>query len=157
MTYYDDIAEGYNNLHEEEQLAKLKTIKQYLKPKPSDMLLDVGCGTGISSDWPCKVVGIDPSKELLKKNPHPHKLAEAESIPFEDNTFDIIISITAIQNFKDPKQALKEIKRVARPTAKIAFSILKKAKNRASIEKLINSLFSVKETIEEEKDIIYII
>ena len=49
--YYDKIAKGYNELHAEEQKKKLAIIKKYIQPEKSDLLLDVGCGTGVSSDW----------------------------------------------------------------------------------------------------------
>ena len=47
MTYYDDISSGYEELHKEEQLKKVSSIKKHLKVNSSDKLLDVGCGTGL--------------------------------------------------------------------------------------------------------------
>ncbi len=159
MDYYDQIAEGYNNLHEEEQKKKLSIIKEHLHPKKEDKLLDVGCGTGISSDWPCKVVGIDPSQELLKQNPHPHKLAAAENIPFPDNSFEYIISLTAIQNFNDIEKGLKEIKRVSKQDAELALTFLRKSAKRDIILELIQDIFSDKNmmVLEEDKDVIVLL
>ena len=48
MNYYDKIAKGYEELHKEEQLKKIKLIKTILKVNPTDKLLDVGCGTGLT-------------------------------------------------------------------------------------------------------------
>ena len=48
MNYYDEISEGYEELHKEEQEKKIELIKQHLKVNPEEKLLDVGCGTGLT-------------------------------------------------------------------------------------------------------------
>jgi len=156
--YYDEIAQGYEELHKEEQLKKIEIIKQNISIKKSDKLLDVGCGTGLTTEpWDCKRFGIDPSKKLLEKarqkDKIEYKLASAENIPYPDEFFDIVISITAIQNFDDIEKGLKEIKRVGKD--RFVLSFLKRSEKRKNIEKLIRSLFKTEKAIEEEKDIIY--
>ena len=65
---YNKIAKGYNELHKEEQLEKLEIIKNHLEVKSTYRLLDIGAGTGISTNFfDCKVIGIEPSKEMLKQ------------------------------------------------------------------------------------------
>jgi len=160
MNYYDKIAKGYEELHKEEQLKKIKLIKTILKVNPTDKLLDVGCGTGLTTTpWKCKRYGIDPSKKLLErakqKEKVVYKLASVEKIPFKDNFFDIVISITAIQNFTNIEKGLKEIKRVGKDRFILTF--LKKYSKKDKIIKLIQKIFKVKEIIEEEKDIIFVI
>ncbi len=161
MNYYDSISRGYEELHKEEQLKKLELIKKYLNVKRDEKLLDVGCGTGLTtSPWKCKRYGIDPSKKLLEKAKKKYpsikfRLASAENIPFKDNVFDVVISITAIQNFSDIKKGLEEIKRVGKNRFVLTF--LKKSKKKKKIEGLIKNHFKIKEVIEEEKDLIYII
>ena len=161
MNYYDEISEGYEELHKEEQEKKIALIKEKLKINPEDKLLDVGCGTGLTTrPWKCKRYGIDPAKKLLEKakaaDPEgTYELAPAENIPFNDNEFDIVISITAIQNFEDIEKGLNEIKRVGK--GKFILTFLKKSEKREKIENLIQKIFMPKEKIEEEKDIIFII
>ncbi len=160
MNYYDSIAAGYEELHKEEQLKKIKIIKKYLKVKPKDKLLDIGCGTGLTTiPWKCRRYGIDPSKKLLEKarqkNKVTYKQASAERIPFKDHFFDVAISITAIQNFKNIEKGLKEIKRVGKD--KFVLTFLKKSSKKDKIIKLIEKHFKVKKLIEEDKDLILII
>jgi ubiquinone/menaquinone biosynthesis C-methylase UbiE len=161
MTYYDEISEGYEELHREEQEKKIEIIKQKLKTKPADKLLDVGCGSGITTRcWDCERYGIDPSEKLLEKAKKSdekgiYKLAPAEKIPFKDNFFDIVISITAIQNFNDIEKGLNEIKRVGK--ARFILTFLKKSPKKEKIEGLINEIFAPAKSIEEDKDIIFIV
>ena len=94
INYYNEISQGYEELHKEEQLEKIEIIKKFLKPTKTDKLLDVGCGSGISTTpWNCRVYGLDSSAKLLneaKKKNHPNAKwihAEAQKIPFRDNFF----------------------------------------------------------------------
>jgi ubiquinone/menaquinone biosynthesis C-methylase UbiE len=157
MTYYNEIAQGYNELHGEEQRKKMQIVEQILeklKPKP-DEILDVGCGTGIST--PDGATGVDPNIELLKQHPGYSKgkaiLSKAEQLPFKDKQFDVVISLTAIHNFDDIEKGLREIKRVGK---RFIFSVLKKANTFDKIKKLITEVFDVKETIEEQHDVIFV-
>ena len=158
MGYYDEISSGYEELHREEQLKKVELIKKYLHVKASDKLLDVGCGTGLTTElWECKRYGVDPAPKLLararKKEEIEYKLGAAEAIPYPDGFFDVVISITAIQNFEDISKGLSEIKRVGKD--RFVLSFLKKSSKRDLIDSLIRKLFKVTNIIEEEKDMIY--
>ena len=162
MKYYDIIAKSYDELHEEEQKKKVGVIKKQLKINKDTKLLDVGCGTGTSSQFDCKVTGIDPSPELLKRGKKKYPeikfvKAYAEKLPFKNKSFDIVVSITAIQNFNNIEKGIKEIKRVGKN--QFALSFLKKSKKAKDIEKIIRKEFKdykIKKII-EDKDIILIV
>jgi len=162
--YYDAIALGYDELHGEEQLTKLNLIKNNLQDNfltKDSIILDVGCGSGISTRfWNCNRTGIDLSKELIKIAEKKDKLGtytveSAENISFKERTFDVVISLTAIQNFRDINKGLNEIKRVGQN--KFILTVLKKAPNFIKIKELILELFNVKQIIVEEKDEIFLI
>lgn len=154
MTYYDEIAASYERLHGEEQLNKAKIVLANLKVKPSDTLLDVGCGTAsYLKIFNCKKTGIDPSAELLKQAKIPVVQGIAEKLPFKDNSFDIVISLTAIHH-ADPKKAVAEMLRVAKRD--IVISVLKKASNFKAIEAEISKLNVVKK-VEEAHDVIFFV
>lgn len=153
MGYYDDIAEGYNELHKEEQLNKLKIIAKHLKVDKNMKLLDIGCGTGLSKKvFDCNITGIDPAEELLKQCSFKTIKAEAELIPFRDNEFDLVIAVTSIHNFNNIEKGLNEIKRVG--TNNFALTVLKKSPKAELITEEIKKIFTVKKIILEEKDII---
>ena len=148
MEYSD--ANKYHSLRKDEQLRKTRIIFEELGDKKT---LDIGCGTGISSSLFTDVIGIDPSEELLKINPYPHILGKAEELPFKDNEFSNVVSVTAIHNFDDIEKGLKEMKRVG---SNFGFSVLKKSEKFDYIKNKIEELFDVKKVIDEGIDIIFI-
>ena len=111
-----------------------------------------------TESWPCKRFGVDPAKQLIararQKDVIEYKIAPAENIPYPDNYFDYVVSITAIQNFDDIERGLKEIKRVGKD--KFVLSFLKKSPKAEMIKKKIEQLFNISDRIEEEKDWIFI-
>lgn len=127
MDYYSSIAEGYNKLHKEEQLEKIKEILKTLTEKEiNSKILDVGCGTALYSSFFKNYTGIDPSKGMIKQTKANVIQGQAENLPFKDDSFNIVISISAIHNFKDYKKAVEEMHRVAKN--KIIITLLKKSK-----------------------------
>ncbi len=153
MLNYDSIAGSYNELHGEEQLKKLSIIKKNIRTGKKTKILDVGCGTGISSDFECFVIGIDQSFGLLKYNKHLKILGVAEKLPLKDNSFDYIISVTSVHNFSDIAQSINEMKRVGKKN--FVFSVLKKSSKFGIIKRAIESNFKLNREMEEEKDVIF--
>lgn len=88
----------------------------------SDKVLDVGCGTGfVSQLYPnFDITGIDISDGMLANNPYKAIKASAESIPFEDNSFDFVIARSLLHHLDRPDIGLKEMFRVLKPGGKWA-------------------------------------
>ncbi len=94
--------------------------------KPGQSVLDVGCGKGfLLYDFTqvlpgLKVSGIDISEyaiENAKEEVKPFlRQGLAQELPYEDNSFDLVISITTLHNLYiyDLKKALQEIERVGK-------------------------------------------
>ena len=150
---YNYIAKGYDELYGEEQEKKVDIIKNNLPLKKDAKLLDVGCGSGVSSGFDCFVIGIDPSINLLKQNKNSKICAAAEKLPFSDNSFDFVISVTSMHNFYDIEESINEMKRVGRNY--FVFSVLKKSSKFGPIKRLIEKNFNIDQMIEEEKDVVF--
>lgn len=153
---YAEIAPSYNKLYKEEQLHKLKAISKILKVNSKDKLLDVGCGTGISTNYfDCDCVGIDPCEFMIKKGKGKLVLGYGENLPFSDKYFDVVICVTALHNFNDIEKGILEMKRVLKDDGKIVISVLKKSVKISLVSKLIKKHFGLLKRIDEGVDIIF--
>ena len=157
--YYDFISKSYDELYGEEQIKKWKIISRY--DFRGKKVLDVGCGTGIITKEISnitEVVGIDSSKEMVKlakKKGINCILGNALNLKFNDNSFDVVISTTVLQDIekKNWERFLSEIHRVTRDSAII--SVLKRNKKIEKLKELFSKYFKVLEIVEEEKDYIF--
>lgn len=166
MKYYDSIADGYDALHMEEQLSKLRIIRKYIagQNRTKIKLLDVGCGTFFSYDFfDCEVYGVEPSENMVKQHPE-HKallkqkrlfVSPAETICnlFEENFFDVVICVTSAHHFQEPKRVFECIKKITKKDAMIIFSLLK-SDSMELILKNLEETFHVLKKIDEGKDLI---
>jgi ubiquinone/menaquinone biosynthesis C-methylase UbiE len=153
MDYYNSIAKGYDGLHKEEQLRKLKVIQDHLPKNLKTAILDVGCGTGISKILG-NVIGIDPSRNLIAQATFPTAEGVAENLPFKDSSFDAVVSVTALHHCTNIAKAIAEIRRVAKGT--VILSILKKSKKHPLLKTEIKKQLSVQKIIDDAIDTIFI-
>lgn len=103
-------------------------------PKPDAKALDVGSGPGYATIYAAgkypgaSITGVDYSpaqvkwaRRMLARRPHPNcsfQVGDAMALPFDDDTFDIVISIASIKHWPDPALGLREIARVLKPGCK---------------------------------------
>jgi SAM-dependent methyltransferase len=95
--------------------------------QPGERVLDLGCGTGnaaaLAAATGAQVVGADPAGRLVEvaRGRVPEAqfvVAGAEDLPFEDASFDCLISIFAVIFAPDAEASMAEIVRVLKPTGR---------------------------------------
>ena len=100
-------------------------LERYIPARGDGLrLLDVGCGTGNHiqryRSRGFDVAGVDGSETMLKHardiNPGVDiRLADVESIPFEDASFDLLLCIEVLRYLRDPTPCIREMARVLKP------------------------------------------
>jgi ubiquinone/menaquinone biosynthesis C-methylase UbiE len=97
-------------------------ISRIISEKPK-RLLDLGCGTGnvlkrLKEDKEIALSGLDLSENMIetaKKNVGERaelKVGDAEYIPWNDETFDVIVCNASFHHYPNPEKVLLEMKRV---------------------------------------------
>lgn len=113
-------------------------LVEYAKPLPGMQVIDLASGTGepaislaVRIAPQGHVTALDLSADLLEiaaKRAQTRGLAnftarqaDAHSLPFPDNSFDLATSRFGVMFFRDPEAALRELRRVLRPGARVCF------------------------------------
>ncbi len=100
--------------------------------EPNQRVLDIGCGSGQTAIPAAKlghqVVGIDIAENLIDYAIEEAKyqgldvqfdVCDAEDLPYEDNSFDVVISLIGAMFAPQPDKVVSEIARVLRPGGKL--------------------------------------
>jgi len=116
-------------------------------------VLEIGCGVGVVSahlnmNYKMDVVGTDLDQEQIKIAKIYNKMnenlkfikADAIKLPFENNKFEIILSLWVMHHINDWERALKEINRVLKPKGFLIFSDLAYSKILLSVGNMVNSI-----------------
>lgn len=120
-----------------EYFQEARSVNQELSQERNEMIkyipdeanvLDIACGTAENSlhiPKNCKYTGIDISETALKmaeeyKNSNMTLIkTDVAHIPFQNNSFDVVISTYSFEHFLEPEKVLNEMIRVCKSKGKI--------------------------------------
>jgi len=122
------------------QYAKLLSKRGFKSGK----ILDSGCGSGAILMEMCRAfpkveaIGVDLSEHLLEfarkcavkegfSNRISFKKADVESLPFENNYFDVVINTDMLHIVENPVKMLNEIERVLAPKGVLIFGDIRRS------------------------------
>jgi ubiquinone/menaquinone biosynthesis C-methylase UbiE len=117
-----------------------KEIIKLLELKPSDVVADLGCGTGyftIPLSYKVKkVYGIDIQKEMLTFLEHKIQqqkignietmLSKENEIPLKNKSVDLLLSVNTLHEFSHKEAIIDEIRRVLKVDGRVVIIDFKK-------------------------------
>jgi SAM-dependent methyltransferase len=133
INYYDKLAQNYDSDRFANSYGKFidrqeRKILNKLFSKKDELVLDLACGSGRLLNY--AVYGVDGSQEMIKiaQQKYPNKEifhADAEKLPFENNSIDTIISFHFFMHLdkEKTKKIMEECSRVLKPGGRLIFDI----------------------------------
>ena len=153
----------YDARYSEEQEAKYHAALTSIKP--TGLVLDVGCGTGLLFSHVAlqsrQVVGVDISKKLLLQakeridKPRNVELvqADADNLPFRNDLFNSVFAFTVLQNMPKPNETLMEIRRSAARGACVVVTGLKKVFSTEALTNLLHNAGFQVVSVKDERNL----
>lgn len=119
-----------------------KALASYIGPGRGKAL-DVGCGEGrVSRELKSlgyHVMASDTVAELVDAardadSAHEYAVADARTLPFEDESFDLAVAYNVLMDVEDVPATLKEIRRVIRPAGQVLISLVHPFRDRGRFD-----------------------
>jgi ubiquinone/menaquinone biosynthesis C-methylase UbiE len=112
MNVWDQRADAYRNSESHASGSDLDRLVEWCEPAVGSKVLDVATGGGhvarrLRAEG-CAVVTLDPAPGM-----QPDVVASAEHIPFDDGSFDVVVTRIAPHHFEDVRAALGEMERAS--------------------------------------------
>ena len=128
------MAPAYDRMMRKTEEAGLLALRQGLVAEATGRVLEIGAGTGANFQHYDggieSLVVTEPQPSMLRRlqraahehAPHAQVLrAPAEDLPFDDNSFDTVVSTLVLCGVDDQPRALREARRVLRPGGRLLF------------------------------------
>ncbi len=124
--------------------------------QPGQKVLDVACGTGVLTreiaarvGTEGKAIGLDINEGMLavaraQASSIEWRQGEAEALPFDEASFDAVVSQFGLMFFRDREKAIREMTRVLRPRGRLAVAVWDRIENTpgyAAAASLLQRLF----------------
>jgi ubiquinone/menaquinone biosynthesis C-methylase UbiE len=114
----------------------LKILTDLITPEPDWVMLDVATAAGHTAfafaPYVSEVIATDLTEEMVNKAAEMAALceltnvetrpADAENLPFDDDSFDLLTCRIAFHHFPHPQQAVNEFARVLKPGGVLGFT-----------------------------------
>jgi ubiquinone/menaquinone biosynthesis C-methylase UbiE len=124
----------YDRMSRKTEEAGLRALRQGLLAEADGRVLELGGGTGANLPFYSgnleSLVVTEPEPPMLRRLERKARdqtpLAEvlpapAEELPFEDDSFDVVVSTLVLCGVDDQARALREARRVLRPGGRLLF------------------------------------
>ena len=122
----------YDRLLTSSERSYMRRIREEIVGGARGRVLELGAGTGASfpyyNDHAEEVVATEPDPHMLERarrraedleRPIELRQVSAEELPFEDGSFDTVVSTLVLCTVRDPLQALSEVRRVLKPSGEL--------------------------------------
>lgn len=136
--YFSKIYDRVNPIFYSNEMRK--TVVDMAEISEGDQVIEVGCGTGFTTEeivsrvGEQNVVAVDLTPEQMQKAiakfPSVNFLrGDAENLPFKDNTFDAAISAGSIEYWPNPQRGIAEMARVTKSGGRVVILAPRKPDN----------------------------
>ncbi len=122
----------YDHMQAPAERSFMKRIREDIAGGARGRVLEVGAGTGANfayyGDAASEVIATEPDPYMMERARRRAQDAErsielrqasAEELPFEDGSFDTVVSTLVMCSAGDPRRALSEIRRVLKPEGEL--------------------------------------
>ncbi len=151
VTIYEELLEMMDEPIERGEIGNFAKVMKDFKLKDPKNILDVGSGDGlrlesIVDEFPDleRVVGVDiyPPETLSDKYEF-ILVEEGKNLPFDDETFDLVIASQSLHHIKNVDKMLREIHRVLKPEGKFFIREHDAHKNAIPFIEVVHGLYDI--------------
>jgi len=129
---WEQVAAPYRDAFSSLTIQSVSSLLDAVGAASGVRLLDVACGPGdaaaAAAERGAEVTGVDFAAAMVEQASRLHpgiafRTGDAEALPFDDASFDAVVTNFGVLHFADPDRAIAEAHRVLVPGGRLAFSV----------------------------------